>query len=224
MDRVIGDTLPNAVGVAFSPDAVIAITVLLFCARGVRNSLAFILGWAAGLTSVVAISLAAADFLGSVSFVMHTPLFASLRLALGATMLMLAYRKWRARPPAGVRPNRPDWIDPSDTIDVPQAYGRGSSSFAASPKNIFMTLAAVMTVSESDLSAGETIGALSVFVVASLSVLTPLVLHIGLGERTAQLLQTWAAWLESHNSALSIVMLLALGVLQSSKALRVLLS
>ena len=49
MGGVIGEVLPEAVGVAISPIPIIAVVLLLASAKGKANALPFLLGWLIGL-------------------------------------------------------------------------------------------------------------------------------------------------------------------------------
>ena len=49
MGAANGDILGFAVGVAISPDPIIAAILMLFTSRAVANSLGFLLGWLMGL-------------------------------------------------------------------------------------------------------------------------------------------------------------------------------
>jgi uncharacterized membrane protein len=99
MGTAIGDLMPFAVGVALGPIPIIAVILLLFSRHATSNSLAFLVGWVAGLAilSVIVLVFASSDAFSSNG--KESVLGGVLRLAVGAMFLFLAYRQWQ--PAAG---------------------------------------------------------------------------------------------------------------------------
>lgn len=87
-------------------------------------------------------------------------------------------------------------------------------------KNVMLTLAAGLAVSEASLSTAQSIGAIAIFIgTGSLSVAAPVAVNLAPGERAAKPLDASRAWLEANNSTFMSVLLLMLGVAQCGKAL-----
>jgi len=55
MGEVIGDVLPSALGVAISPVPIIAVILMLLAPRARAASVAYLIGWVVGVTTVVVI-------------------------------------------------------------------------------------------------------------------------------------------------------------------------
>ena len=81
------------------------------------------------------------------------------------------------------------------------------------PKNLALCLTAGVVIGSGGLSAGETAGAVSVFVIlGSLSVAVPVVGYLVAQQRMQRPLDELRQWLTAHNAEVLAVMLLVLGV------------
>src|SRR5205823_4030168 len=99
MGQAIGQILPLAVGVAISPVPIIGVVLMLVTPRARANGLSFVLGWLLGLSLVGAIVLLAApDATGDDAS--PATWESSLKLLLGAALVLLAAKQWRGRPHA----------------------------------------------------------------------------------------------------------------------------
>jgi hypothetical protein len=220
MGSAIGELLPAAVGVALSPVAVIVVILMLFSRHATSNSLAFLLGWVGGLAIVSAVALTLAHPAGVSANGKESVVGAALRLTLGAVLLFLAYRQLRKRPAVGEKAELPSWMNSIEKVGTPTALGLGGLLSSANVKNVMLTMAAALSVSEAGLNSAQSIGALAIFIViGSLSVAAPVAVNLVLGERAAKPLSASRAWLEANNSTIMCVLLLILGVAQCGKAL-----
>src|SRR6266581_2349698 len=110
MGNVIGNILPQAIGVAISPVPIIAVILMLFSQRARSNGPAFLVGWVLALAVVGSVVLVLAN-LGKVS-TGGTPstLAYVIKLLLGLLFLLLSLRQWRSRPREGEEPHMPGWM------------------------------------------------------------------------------------------------------------------
>jgi len=210
--EAIGEILPLAIGVAISPVPIIAIILMLGTPRARSTSVAFAVGWLAGLTIAGAIMLAVAS--GNADGDSGEPAtWASLlKLGLGLLFLLLAGTQWRGRPQPGQEAEMPKWMQTIDTFTAGKSLGVGVLLSGLNPKNLALTIAAATLIAQAGLSHGQEAGVLAVFILlGSLTILAPLAVYLALGARATQLLQGMKAWMSAHNAAIMTVLLLVLG-------------
>jgi Sap, sulfolipid-1-addressing protein len=221
----IGDLLPAALVIAVGPIQIIAVILLLFSPRAISNSLAFLLGWVAGLAIVSAIALIVEGPAGGSSNGKETVVGGILRLVLGVGLVFLAYRQWQKRLAVGEKAELPRWMTSIETIGPAKALGLGVLLSGLNIKIILLTLAAMLAVTEASLSGAQTLAAATIFiVVASISVAAPVLLNLILGQRAAGPLTASRAWLEANNATIMVVLLLVIGVVVAGKGLVTLIS
>ena len=207
----IGDLLPSAVGVALSPIPIIAVILMLATPRARTNGLAFAAGWIIGLTvvSVVVILVAgdASDPDSSASDGVNW-----VKVAIGVLFLVLALRQWRGRPRHGEVAQMPKWMETIDSFTAVKSGGLGVLLSALNPKNLALTLAAAASVAQADLGTGDIVIAVAVFVViASVSVLGPVLFYVFAPETAAKPLDVLKVFMSEHNAVIMVVLFLVLG-------------
>lgn len=212
MGRALGDVLPLAVAIAVFPVPVIAVVLVLGSQRGRAKALAFILAWAVGLAAVGAVVLLLAGAADASEGGEPATWVDVLLLALGLLLLVLAAKQWRARPRAGEETPAPGWMRTIDQFGVAKAGGAGFALSALNPKNILLTAAAAAEIAEVGLSASKEAVVLAAFVViASIGVLTPLVLALALGDRSRDVLDGIRGWMARNNAVIMAVLFLLIG-------------
>ena len=88
------------------------------------------------------------------------------------------------------------------------------------PKNLMMIIAGSLVISQADLSDGDTIIAVLVFVLIAIStVAVPVILYNVMGERAQPILDTMRSWLEQNNSTVMAVLLLVIGFVLIGKGI-----
>jgi hypothetical protein len=116
------------VGVALSPVPLIVLILLLFSKRATANSLAFLVGWVAGLAIVSGIVLALAQPDAAPVHGSQAVFRSVARLTIGAVLLFLAYCQWRKRPAEGPKAEMPRWMNSIDSMVVLRPTVRGRIS------------------------------------------------------------------------------------------------
>lgn len=208
----IGSVLPMAVGVALSPVPVIATILMLFSSRARTNGPAFLAGWLLGLGAAVAVTVAlsgAADLDSSDSAMTGV---AWGKVVLGLVFLVMAVRQWRSRPVGDAGPELPRWMDAVDGFSPGKAFAIAALLSGVNPKNLGLAVAAATTVAGMGLAAGESTAALIVFVLlASTTIIVPVLYSLLGGDGAARRLDDWKAWLTVNNATVMTVVLLVLG-------------
>jgi threonine/homoserine/homoserine lactone efflux protein len=205
----IGSILGEAIGVAISPVPIIAVILMLFSTAAKPNSVAFLVGWIAGLTVVGAIVLAT-----GVASSAGTPSDTSgvVKIVIGVLFIALGVRQWLGRPRDGHEPDVPAWMAAIDDFTVVRAFGVGVLLSAVNPKNLGLTLAAAATIGSSGLTTGEEYLTLAVYVVlASLTIAIPVILNLALGARAEHTLDEMKGWLLENNATIMTVLFVVLG-------------
>jgi threonine/homoserine/homoserine lactone efflux protein len=81
------------------------------------------------------------------------------------------------------------------------------------PKNLLLVVAGASAIARAGISTGEEVIALLVFIlIASLGVLTPVVIYFLLGEKSRDILDGLKNWMQRNNAVIMGVLLLILGV------------
>jgi threonine/homoserine/homoserine lactone efflux protein len=220
MNQGISEVLPFAIGIAISPIPIIAIILILFSDRAKVNGPAFLAGWVIGLTvaaTVVYVLSQAAD-VGTDSSSSDTTSWG--KIVLGVVLLGLARREWAKRPKAGETPELPKWMATVETIAPPRAFGLAVLLSAVNPKNLILTVGAAAGLGQLDLSTGDAVVSLAVFVlVASLSVAFAVIYEFVGGDKARATLDDLKAWMTDHNSAVMAVLFLVFGVVLIAKGM-----
>jgi hypothetical protein len=205
----IGAVLAPAVGVAASPFPVVAAILVLSSARPRANGVAFAAGWLVGLSAITAAFIVVTDGAGDDD---TAAVFAWLRVAVGAGLLVLAARKWAARPRPGEEPTTPAWMAGLDDVEPPRSAGIGAALGGVNPKNLAFTFAAATSIGALGLDGGEAAVAGVVYVaLASASVLAAVGARLVAGERVDPALAGVRSFMLANNAVILMVVFLILG-------------
>jgi len=220
MGGAVGDILPLAIGVAISPVPIIAVILMLFSGKARSNSLAFLIGWIAGLAAVGAIALLLGNTADIGTSSGPSRGAAVIRLVLGLLLLFGAFRQWRKRPKKGDEPQMPKWMAGIDAFTAGKSLGLAALLSGVNPKNLALTLAAAMAISQAGLSGVEPwIGLLIFVVISSLTVAVPVLTYQLAGEKAESTLDDWKTWLTANNAAVMAVLFLVFGFVLIGKGI-----
>ena len=221
MGDAIGQFLPYAVGVAISPVPIAALLLMLVTRKAKTNAPLFLLGWLVGLTVVGGVVL----LIPGLEAGQGDPTTANgvVKGVLGLLLLLVAARAWQGRPRDGEMAEPPGWMERVEGFGGGAAMGIGALLTAGNPKNLLLTVGGAATIAAADLTTGEQWIALGVFVlVASVSVILPVVAFLILGERAELAMSNTKDWLIQNNSTVMAVLLLVVGVSLIGDAIEIL--
>ena len=222
MKVVVGEILPLALVVTISPINVIPVILLLFTKRPMVNALCFLVGFIAGVATVLVAFVAIAEAVDLSPGSGRSTWGAILKLALGAYLLLAAVRKFRGRPRAGEQGAMPKWMDGIAGFGSGRSLGTGLALGSVNPKNVVVGLAAAATVASAALSRGQQIGAIAIYVVvAVLGVAAPILVTAFLGDRSPKVLDGWKVWLTQNNATVMSVLLLIFGAVLIGQGIEV---
>lgn len=212
--QAIGQVLAAGVGVALSPLAVVAIALILGTPSAKRNGIAFGFGWIFGLVAVTSIVL---FFAGGAADSASTPTSATMagciaKIALGVLLLFFAAMRWRRRPRKGDPQEVPKWMASLDKVTVARSFGMGALISGVGPKNLALNIAMSVSLATAGFTTAEIVGAVAIFVViASVTVVGPILLYLAMGERAERGLGQMRDYMSSHNNTIMMVLLLVFG-------------
>ncbi len=221
MGSAVGDVLPLGIGVAVSPFPIIAVILMLFTRRAKSNAPAFLAGWIAGLAGVGVIVLVISNGVDVAADDEPWAGESALRTVVGVLLLLLAWWQWRSRPEEGRETQTPRWMQRLESANPAMALGLGAVLSGLNPKDTTLTILAAAAIAQAELSAGESVVTLAVFVaIATISVVAPVTLYFALGERAEETLNGWKAWLIANNATVMAVLFLVFGVVLVAQGTR----
>lgn len=220
MTQTIGDILPLALGVAISPVPIIAAILMLLSPRARVTSVGFLLGWVLGIVVAVTVFSLLSALIPTEDGDAPKPVAGTIQLILGALLLFLAVRNWRARPRPGDEPVLPKWMAAIDRIGFFGALGLGLLLSAVNPKNLLLGAGAGVSIGSAALTAGETTVVIAVYtLIAASTVLVPVVAYLFAATRLRGPLDELRLWLTRENSLIMAVLLLVIGVVLIGKGI-----
>ena len=212
MGPTIGAILPMAIGVAISPVPIIAVILMLFTPRARTNGPAFAAGWVLALLVVGGIVLALSEAGDIATESTPSDLAYTVKLLLGALLLLGAARQWGSRPKEGEEPEMPNWMATIDTFTPGKSFGLGALLAGVNPKNLALTIAAAVSIGQANLGGAEPILALLAFVViGSLTVAGPVLYFLLAGASAERALTSGKTWLVANNHAVMSVLFVVFG-------------
>lgn len=238
MGELVLDLVPLALGVVFSPLAIMALVAVLLSNRARVNGIAFLVGWALAITAILALSF---GFLGQFKPTdsAATPVWVSvLHVVVG--LLLVAAGVWQSRKgrtklhamaqaasPAEVvaaAPQLPGWLHAVETFTAGRSLVLGFGIFALNPVDLSCALIAGIDIAAAGLSSPAAYGLLVAFaIIGLLPIAIPVVLILVLGTRADPFLEQSRGWIGSHNGILNASVLMVIGALQLQKGLSALI-
>ena len=213
MGSVIGEILPLAVGIAISPIPIIAAILMLLSPKAKATSVGFLVGWLAGILVAVVLFTLLSSVLPRQDSSGSSPVSGVIKIILGALLLFLAAKQWRARPAEGEQAAMPKWMSAIDSMTAIKGLGLGFLLSAVNPKNLLLGISAGVIIGDGNLSLGDAVLVIVVFVlIAGCTVLIPVVGYLIASTRMAGPLDRLREWLVDNNATIMAVLLLVIGV------------
>jgi len=206
--------LPEVAGlglaVAFtSPGSVVTMIVLLSMSAGLRRGIAFIVGW---LLALLVLALLMVFVLHGQDFSSkHTTpsrAFSAVELVLGGVLLVGSWRVYRRPREKKERvASPPKWLDRVDRTHWLLGVAVGALMLSYT-----LSLAAVAEILKADVSTIKGVSAVLVFALASIvTIAAPVAVVVVAPERSAQVLESWKAWLLVHSRSIALIALMVVG-------------
>lgn len=210
--QAIGVGLPAAMAIALSPFPVIGVVLILAGPRGRTNGPLFAAGWLVGLSVVTA--LVVALFGGADDPTATSSTIADWgRVVGGAALAVAGIRTWTQRPRTDDDRHVPGWMASLESAGPGRAVLLGLGLSAANPKNLVLAAAAATSMAEIGVVGGDLVVAVVVFVlIASLTVFGANVVSLLGGSRGRAMLEAVRRFMVDNSTAITVVIMLLLGV------------
>ena len=219
VNEVIGEILPLAVGIAVSPIPIIAAILMLLSPRAKSTGVGFLIGWVAGIVVDVVLFTLLSTIIPQDTGA-PSPIAGVIKIILGALLLFLAIKQWRARPAKGEEASMPKWMSAIDSMTAGKAIGLGFLLSAVNPKNLLLAISAGLIVGGAGLTVSQMAVVITIFVLlAASTVLVPVVGYLVASARLAGPLDKLREWLVDNNAVIMAVLLLVIGVSVIGKGL-----
>jgi hypothetical protein len=190
----IATLLLMALALAAQPYSVLAGVILVATRRGVVKEIAYVVGWVAALSAVMALTIAMAPDTPSTS---GSTLTATAEMLLGLVLAVVLAVRWRRT--SGAPAKTPSWMGRLDSMPWVLAIVLG-----AFLPNYLIVVAAATEMLQVGLTGGALVTAGVVFVlIATLGVAAPLAVLVVRRERAPDVYAGWRAWILAHNREVS---------------------
>jgi threonine/homoserine/homoserine lactone efflux protein len=220
MGEVIGGILPLALGIAISPIPIIAAILMLLSPKAKGTSVGFMIGWVLGIVVAVVVFTLLASIIPEQDSDASKPIAGWIKIILGAGLLFLALRQWRARPKPGETAALPKWMSAIDSMTTMRGAVLGFLLSAVNPKNLLMAAGAGVIIGTGGLNGGEITLSIVIFtLIAACSVAVPVIAYLVASEKMAAPLEALRGWLVQNNSTVMAVLLLVIGVVMIGKGI-----
>ena len=210
--------LPMALAAALGPLPVVMVILFLGSAAPLRNASLAVLGWF--IPFVGGGGAYAAARAGRIGAGGDSNRAAVLRVVLGVVLLGLAVRQWLHRPPPGETAPPPDWLAEIDEFGAGRSFRAGLLLAGLDPTNLVFSIGAGTAVAQTGIAPSG--GWLTVLVYALLSSSTlavPVIYYAVAGDDAEARLGEAEHWLEANADAVTLILLLVLGVVFLSNGL-----
>ena len=211
---LLGEVTALAMVVALSPFSVLpAIALVVHSERPRPTGMAFICGWLAGKAAITLLFVQVPRLLHGLQ---GTPPHWTAWLRVAAGLLFVAagiwyWRKHRREPVASV--DAPQWLDRIKRITPVGAAAAGASLTVVNPKVVLMCAAAGFAIGTAGLSTLGTTAAVSYFtLLAGSTAGVPILAYLVWSHRVDRLLERLRDWMQRRQVAITVVVLLILGV------------
>jgi hypothetical protein len=214
MYAVIGSLLPLALAVSLSPVPIIATILMLLSPRAKPGAILFLVGWVVGVAAAVTVFTVIADYLPQSEPGAPNPVASVLRITLGVALLVLAVLKFRQQFRSPKDAALPGWMSSLSAAAPRRSLVLGLALGGVNPKNLLISVAAGLSIGTASLTLGAQVAGIAVYtVLASITVIVPVVVFLVAGERIRGPLTSLNDWLERNNSVILAVLFLVFGVL-----------
>jgi hypothetical protein len=214
MYAVIGTILPLALAVSLSPVPIIATILMLLSPRAKPGAILFLAGWVVGVAAAVTVFTVIADYLPQSEPGAPNPVASVLRIALGLALLVLAVLKFRQQFRRDEEAALPGWMSSLSGASPRRSLVLGLALGGVNPKNLLISVAAGLSIGTASLTAGAQVAGIAIYtVLASATVIVPVIVFLGAGERMRAPLTSLNGWLERNNSVIVALLFLVFGVL-----------
>ncbi len=212
MWQALGQLLPIAIAAALSTLPIMATILILLSDRRDEAAIPYVAGWVLGAAVVLTVATLAAQFLPDERSRHHQVVVGAFTIVIGAALIVFGVVAVRHRRSAGAHIPMPGWMDRIGSLQARPAFGLGLA-LNLRPKALLLVAAAGIVLRSASLQVDGTAFAMAVFiVVATSTVVTPVLLTLLSPERMGPRLGRARQWLGSEGVVITAVITLLIGV------------
>jgi len=221
MIEVLKDAFPMSLGLALSPFPLIAIIIILMTPKAKSNSLWFLLGWIFGIYGIGLLVLIIPG-LGSNGDI-PSIYSGGIRIALGLSLLIIAFKKWLNRPRSGDEIVTPKLFLSIDKFGLRKSMLTGFLFSAANVKNMAFSAAGSLRINQSLAGNKSVFIALLLFsLIGSLTLIIPVIIYAFAEKKIEPTFLIWKKWLIKNNAILLVFILGIVGLILVKGGLEIL--
>lgn len=217
--------VPLALGVALSPLPIVAVLVILLTRRARIGSFVFASAWMVGTACAITIAITFAGRLKPPRYGLDLSSEGLVTLLFGVGLIMTAWLSRRGRRRAENPDAAPAWVGAVDNLSPMGGALVAFSNALTSPKNLALAIAAGAFIQSATPPLGEeTLAAIVYVLVASVFVVTPVVVYFVAGKKAQPILARWKSIVTARAAVSMELMLFVFGAALALKGLYNLLS
>lgn len=225
MGGLIVKVATAAIGVALSPVPVVAVLIILLTKRARSSSFVFATAWIVGNAIAITIGILFANKVHKPAFQQDLPIEAVVTVLVGIGLIVMAWTSRRGRQHSANPEAPPRWINAVDNLSPFGGALVALSNATTSPKNLALALATGLTIRNATPRPAEQAAAGLVYVVvASVTVVTPVVMYFVAGDRATPVLAKWKQYVTANAAVGMELVLFVLGLALAAKGVYNLLS
>jgi len=211
MLSAFGTLLPIALAVAVSSVPITLTILILLSPKRNRVAIPFLIGWVVGMAVVVVIFALGAAALPIRSIRTSQKAIGIAEIIVGVAVLLMAVLSWR-RAARGSAPHRSKAMDTVDRLGPATALGL-AAILNLRPKGLLLGAAAGLAIAGARLKDTDAVIVIVIYLaLASSTVTVPIVATLVSPARMEPRLVIARDWLESHGEAITVVVLLMVGL------------
>ena len=221
---VVGQKLPDAIGIALSAMPIAGLLLMLTAAQaGQAKALAYALGWMFALSGAVTLTTLASQAVTQALGGDTAIWVAGLEILLGVIQLYLGFITIRKRPKNPSEVEEPRWMKAVDRMSVSSAFLFGVLMIVTNAKNLSLSIAAGASFVRAKLSNGQLAATIAVFTLTgSITIFGPVLLTLLAPKRSASFLIAAREWLIANNAIILTLVFWIVGAIILVSGLRVL--
>lgn len=206
MIEALKDAFAMSLGLALSPFPLIAIIIILMTPKAKSNSLWFLLGWILGIYGIALLILT----IPGLDSKHDTPSIYSgiIRIALGLSLLIFAFKTWLKRPRKGEEIVTPKLFLSIDKFGLRKSMFTGFLFSAANVKNMAFSAAGAVRINQSLPKNDNIFIALLLFsLIGSLTLIFPVIIYVFAEKKIEPTFFIWKKWLIKNNKIILVCIL-----------------
>lgn len=210
---VLGELLPLGLAIGLSPFPVIAIVLLLLSEDARVNGPLFLVGWVLGTAVAVTLFTVLSTALDRTDTSGQNWFEGAGQLIIGGVLLTLSILKGK-KFFSGNPTELPGWMTSITTATPSRSLRLGLLLSTVNPKNLLVAAAAGLALGSAHLGTTEVLlGVVGYTVVASITVIVPVIAHWVWPSRTTPALAVLERWLTANSTAVMALLLAIFGVM-----------